>query len=238
MEHTQQQLQEAEAHADARHPADKDSAEWLAAYHGYLAGRSACSRESSLREPVGEGQLIEIAKRHFAYGNPSSRQDSLDEFDSYVFKKHVLAAMKEAVALYTHPVKGEQGESLAEYRKRVLGTHNAWPLPDVLQKLIEATEILLLKKDYDGPTWEEMSTCAKRGKEIIAAFYDTQNATGERGERKDLEGENEKLIDAEVVLKRALEYIREKTVDDDIRTICNRALMPGHPRDIFTGKLK
>jgi len=49
----------------------------------------------------------------------------------------------------------------------ILGLKNAWPLKDVLKKLIEASEILLLKKDYDGHDWEEISRCVTRGKEIL-----------------------------------------------------------------------
>jgi hypothetical protein len=53
---------------------------------------------------------------------------------------------------------------------KIIGMDEAWPLVDVLKKLIEASEILLHKKDYDGHGWEEMEHCVKRGKEIVSLF--------------------------------------------------------------------
>lgn len=50
----------------------------------------------------------------------------------------------------------------------VLALDNAWCLKDVLKKLIEASEILLLQKNYDGHGWEEISHCIDRGKEIVS----------------------------------------------------------------------
>ena len=50
----------------------------------------------------------------------------------------------------------------------VLALDNAWCLKDVLKKLIEASEILLLQKNYDGHGWEEISHCVDRGKEIVS----------------------------------------------------------------------
>ena len=49
----------------------------------------------------------------------------------------------------------------------VFGLDNPWTLKDVLNKLIEASEILLHKKNYDRHGWEEISHCVKRGKEIV-----------------------------------------------------------------------
>lgn len=50
---------------------------------------------------------------------------------------------------------------------KLLDLDKPWPLKDVLAKLIEATEILLHQKNYDGHGWEEISHCVQRGKEII-----------------------------------------------------------------------
>lgn len=49
----------------------------------------------------------------------------------------------------------------------ILATGTAWPLHDVLKKLIEASEILLHKKDYDGHNYEEIEICVKTAKEIL-----------------------------------------------------------------------
>lgn len=48
-----------------------------------------------------------------------------------------------------------------------LGLDNPYPLKSVLEKLIEATEILLHQKSYDGPNYEELEMCVRRAKEII-----------------------------------------------------------------------
>ena len=50
----------------------------------------------------------------------------------------------------------------------VLALDNAWCLKDVMKKLIEASEILLHQKNYDGHGWEEISHCVDRGKEIVS----------------------------------------------------------------------
>lgn len=51
--------------------------------------------------------------------------------------------------------------------EKVLAENEPWSLYEVLKKLVEASEILLIKKDYDGHGWEEISHAVKRGKEII-----------------------------------------------------------------------
>jgi hypothetical protein len=51
--------------------------------------------------------------------------------------------------------------------KLSLDLDNPWPLYDVLQKLIWASEYLLNEKSYDGGNYEEISHCVKRGKEIL-----------------------------------------------------------------------
>lgn len=49
----------------------------------------------------------------------------------------------------------------------LLDLHNPWSLKDSLQKLVEAANILLHQKNYDGHGWEEISHCVTRGEEII-----------------------------------------------------------------------
>ena len=64
--------------------------------------------------------------------------------------------------------KGELKESQIV---QILGFHEAWPLRDVLSKLVESTEYLLNVKNYDGHGWEEVLHCTKRGREIIALLH-------------------------------------------------------------------
>jgi hypothetical protein len=49
-----------------------------------------------------------------------------------------------------------------------LDMDQCWPTKDVLDKLIEAAEILLHKHDYDGHGWELIAHAVDRGKEISA----------------------------------------------------------------------
>ena len=48
-----------------------------------------------------------------------------------------------------------------------LDADQTWPTRDVLNKLIEASEILLHKKDYDGHGWEEIAHCVDLAKGIV-----------------------------------------------------------------------
>lgn len=52
----------------------------------------------------------------------------------------------------------------------IIGADQPWPLSDILNKLIQASEILLHKKSYDGHGYEEISHAVKRAKEISSLF--------------------------------------------------------------------
>lgn len=62
---------------------------------------------------------------------------------------------------------------LAE-KEKLMGIGNPWPLVDVLKKLIDASEILLIKKSYDGHDYEEIEICVKRAKEIVDQLKNTK----------------------------------------------------------------
>lgn len=49
----------------------------------------------------------------------------------------------------------------------LLGVDNPYPLKDVLKKLVDAANILLHKKNYDGSDYEEIEKCVLRAEEII-----------------------------------------------------------------------
>jgi hypothetical protein len=55
----------------------------------------------------------------------------------------------------------------SEEFNKILGLNEPWPLIDTLKKLIEASGILLYKKDYDGPDWEEIEQASSRGLKYI-----------------------------------------------------------------------
>lgn len=52
----------------------------------------------------------------------------------------------------------------------VIGGDNAWDIYSIINKLCEATDILLHKKDYDGHGWEAMEVCYKLGRKIVDDF--------------------------------------------------------------------
>lgn len=52
----------------------------------------------------------------------------------------------------------------------VLMEGESWPLRDVLAKLVEASEILLHQKNYDGHGWEQISHAVDRAKAALAKW--------------------------------------------------------------------
>lgn len=60
--------------------------------------------------------------------------------------------------------------SRIERLEEIVGAGKPWPLNDVLKRLIDAGEILLHKKGYDGTDHEEIFGCVQRAKEIINTF--------------------------------------------------------------------
>lgn len=62
-----------------------------------------------------------------------------------------------------------------KYRE-ALGVHDSWPVTDVLNKLVEATEYLLDVKNYDRVGWEEVSHCAKLGREYSTKILEALNS--------------------------------------------------------------
>lgn len=59
------------------------------------------------------------------------------------------------------PVSGE------ELTEEIIQLKEPWPLKDIIGKLVEASEILLNNKNYDGHGWEEISHATKMGKDVI-----------------------------------------------------------------------
>lgn len=53
---------------------------------------------------------------------------------------------------------------------KALMEDQSWPLRDVLAKLIEASEILMHQKNYDGHGWEQISHAIERGKVALLAW--------------------------------------------------------------------
>jgi hypothetical protein len=49
-----------------------------------------------------------------------------------------------------------------------LDNDQPWNAADVIKKLVWATNYLLKNKNYDGPNYEELNVCVKRGEELVA----------------------------------------------------------------------
>ena len=56
--------------------------------------------------------------------------------------------------------------TVVETVREVLPENSAWPVNDVLSKLIEAAEILLHRCDYDGHGYEEILAAVDAAKQI------------------------------------------------------------------------
>ena len=52
--------------------------------------------------------------------------------------------------------------------EEVLGVEKNWPLLDTLIKLVESTEILLKREDYDRHAWEQLSATVQSGREFTS----------------------------------------------------------------------
>lgn len=76
--------------------------------------------------------------------------------------QHHNSGFDTAAAPHTSGMDGAYKPSIDD----ILGNADPWPLKDVLAKLIEAAEILLVKKDYDGHGWEEIHHAINRAKKI------------------------------------------------------------------------
>lgn len=50
---------------------------------------------------------------------------------------------------------------------KILQTDNPWSLKETLLKLIEASNILLINKSYDGHGWELINQARDKAEEII-----------------------------------------------------------------------
>lgn len=55
---------------------------------------------------------------------------------------------------------------LKEENERLKGLCEPYPLSDVLSRLIDASEFLLIHYSYDGHNYEEIECCIRRAKEI------------------------------------------------------------------------
>ncbi len=56
-----------------------------------------------------------------------------------------------------------------------MGMNTPWPVHDAIERLITATEILLHKKDYDGPDYEEMEHSIKTAKQYLNSINKYHN---------------------------------------------------------------
>lgn len=52
-------------------------------------------------------------------------------------------------------------------KEELMGLENAWPLRDILKKLIESSDILLHEKDYDGHGWELIDKAKEEAEKTV-----------------------------------------------------------------------
>ena len=51
--------------------------------------------------------------------------------------------------------------------EKLLRSNESWPTKDILKKLIEASNILLIEKDYDGDGYEKIEYAKREAKKLI-----------------------------------------------------------------------
>lgn len=90
--------------------------------------------------------------------------------ESVLWAKNEIAGME--CIKYIHAETSQQ--ETARLRE-ALGVNDAWPITDVLLKLIEATEYLLDVKNYDKTGWEEVSHCTKVGRKMMESINEALN---------------------------------------------------------------
>lgn len=104
---------------------------------------------------------LEWSEEVFVIDNNGNKNSAFYAYREKVWYSN--GKMTDAPTHYLRPV------SLSD----LLGTNSAYPLPDALKYLIRATEILLHKKDYDGPDYEEMEHSIKSATAFINSLTNT-----------------------------------------------------------------
>ena len=80
--------------------------------------------------------------------------------------EHLKQATKNVMAW---PKWKKEAAGLSESTETPGCAASPWPARDVVEKLVEATDILLNEKDYDGHGWEEIVAAQTVAKSWLAA---------------------------------------------------------------------
>lgn len=104
----------------------------------------------------------------------------------------------------------------------IVDVYNSWPLPDVLAKLVEATDHLLNVRNYDLTGWEEVSHCVKRGREILAVLK-THKVVEPIADKGEIKAEQHRLFKEVFVL-----YGDGDPMRDTLETITDMIIGQGY----------
>lgn len=112
-----------------------------------------------------EGEVVKLqdyeeVREHFDSYHKMWRKDIPVQFSD---KSRTVLVLKEKKE---QPIPNYNNLTVNE----IIDVYNSWPLPDVLAKLVEATDHLLKVRNYDLTGWEEVSHCVERGREILAVL--------------------------------------------------------------------
>lgn len=170
---------------------DKDFTKWIASLPLYgkcdpflpVGWLPECEEEYEIIETIKRG-WFGTDKVTFEQTHPDNRRIFLvpvteQYYDQYqithLFPDNWVITTKE-IYDRTDPkerriVRAKEDEKIpVEENQRHKNIHeSAWPLNEVLKRLISASEYLLHKKDYDGSDYEEIEICVIRAKQIISA---------------------------------------------------------------------
>lgn len=87
-------------------------------------------------------------------------------------EKEVIRLMELHAQSTSKPVEPKTSVTY-EFIEKILRLHEPYSLSEVLKALIEASDILLHKKDYDGDGWERLEYAFRHAKEINAILERT-----------------------------------------------------------------
>jgi len=114
-------------------------------------------------------------KRQKEAGKEFISDDEIDNLIDKIIKEELGDAWKEQYTknpdCTNHKIKLPLPNTIPSLvLDKILRLNQPYNLAEVLKGLIDATDILLHKRDYDGAGWERLEYCYRFGKEIVEEF--------------------------------------------------------------------
>jgi hypothetical protein len=145
-----------------------------------------------------------------------------------------------------HGAVQQYRDMIAEIRElrselaRLRFNDNAWPFADVLGKLLEAADILLIRHSYDGDGYELIQAAVSRGHQILSKLTAVSPVPPQPAETP-VEKPSEPAIPDPKFVREArskrFDYLNEKPPSGEVVTRCRKCKCFGHdlPRSKYCG---